>query len=255
MGESEQIIDFSRLKAACSRCNLQELCLPRGLSAPDLARLDHVVKGACPVQKGGYIFSVGDRFEAFYAVRSGSVKVSVINAAGEEQITGFYFPGEILGFDAIDRRRHNCSARALEISTFCALPYEKIHEICVQIPDLQNQIFRLMSRELSIENKLLLTLNKRTAEERIAIFLVNLSSRFRRLGYSGREYNLPMSRQEIGDYLGLTIETVSRLFKRFQRDGLIQLDKKAIRLEDLPALHALCDGAGHGAAPGRNHVA
>lgn len=220
MGNSERIIDFSRLKAACSRCNLQELCLLRGLSAPDLARLDHVVKGACPVQKGGYIFSIGDRFEAFYAVRSGSVKVSVINEAGEEQITGFYFPGEILGFDAIDRQRHSCSARALEISTFCALPYEKIHEICVQIPELQNQSFRLMSRELSI-----------------------------------REYNLPMSRREIGNYLGLTIETVSRLFKRFQRDGLIQLNKKAIRLEDLPALHALCDGAGHGAALTKDHVA
>ncbi len=255
MGNSERIIDFSRLKAACSSCNLQELCLPRGLSASDLARLDHVVRGARPIQKGDHIFQIGDRFRAFYAVRSGSVKVSIINEAGEEQITGFYFPGEILGFDAIDRQQHSCSALALETSTFCTLPYARIHEICVQIPDLQNQIFRLMSRELSNENKMLLTINRRTAEERMATFLISLSSRFQQLGYSASEYNLSMSRQEIGNYLGLTIETVSRLFKRFQRNGLININKKAIRLENLPALRALCDGAGHAAGLSKNHVA
>ena len=255
MGKPEQIIDFSKLKATCSNCNLHELCLPRGLSADDLKSLDHVVKGSRPIQKGDYVFRIGDKFKSFYAVRSGSVKAAILNEAGEEQIIGFYFPGEILGFDAVDKQEHSCSAVALETTTFCSLPYEKIHEICVQIPDLQNQMFRLMSRELSSENKLLLTINKRTAEERIATFLVSLSSRFHKLGYSAKEYNLPMSRQEIGNYLGLTIETVSRLFTKFQRNGLVKINKKAIRLENLPALHAMCDGALSKAALNKNSVA
>ena len=217
--------------------------MPRGLSPKNLSKLDHVVKGSKPIQKGEHIFHIGDTFKSFYAVRSGSVKVSIINEAGEEQIIGFSFPGEILGFDAVDQQQHSCSAVAMETTTFCSLPYEKIHEICVQIPDLQKQMFRLMSRELSSENKLLLTINKRNAEERIATFLISLSSRFHKLGYSAKEYNLPMSRQEIGNYLGLTIETVSRLFSKFQRNGLVKINKKAIRLENLPALHAMCDGA------------
>lgn len=242
MNEPVQIIDFAKIKATCSNCNLQELCLPHGLQAGDLKKLEHVVKGSHPIEKGKHIFRTDDPFESFYAVRSGSVKVYVINESGEEQIIGFYFPGEIIGFDAIEHHKHICSAVALETTTFCSLPYDKINDICLQIPDLQNQMFRLLSREISNENQLLLTINKRSAEERIATFLISLSSRFKKLGYSAREYNLPMSRQEIGNYLGLTIETVSRLFSKFQRNGLVKINRKAISLENLPALHAICDG-------------
>ncbi len=242
MSTQEQVINFSKLKAACSNCNLHELCLPRGLNAEDLGKLEHIIKGSRPINKGDAIFRAGDTFSSFYAVRSGSVKVYIMNETGEEQIVGFYFPGEIIGFDAIDQHQHICSAVAMEVTTFCSLPYNKINEICMEIPDLQNQIFRLMSRELSSENKLLLTISKRNAEERIATLLVTLSSRFHSLGYSAKEYNLPMSRQEIGSYLSLTIETVSRLFTKFQRNGLVTINKKAIRLDNLPALHSMCDG-------------
>ena len=242
MSAPGQIIDFSRIKATCSNCNLNELCLPRGLNAEDLEKLEHIVKGSRPIHKGKHIFRADDPFVSLYAVRSGSVKLYVLNELGKEQIIGFYFPGEILGFDAIEHHKHACSAVALETTTFCSLPYDKINEICNQVPDLQNQMFHLLSRELSKENKLLLTINKRSAEERIATFLVSLSSRFHELGYSAKEYNLPMSRQEIGNYLGLTIETVSRSFTKFQRNGLVKINRKAIRLEDLPALHAICNG-------------
>ena len=255
MTTPEQVIDFSRLKATCSNCNLHELCLPRGLNLNDLEKLDHVVKGSRPIHKGDYIFRSSDDFVSFYAVRSGSVKSYILNESGEEQIIGFYFPGEILGFDAVDQHQHTCSAVAMETTTFCSLPYEKIHEICVEVPDLQNQMFRLMSRELSNENKLLLTINKRSAEERIATFLVSLSSRFHKLGYSAKEYNLPMSRQEIGNYLGLTIETVSRLFTKFQRNGLVKINKKAIKLENLPALHSMCEGVNEKNNSNNNFVA
>lgn len=242
MNESEQIIDFSKIKATCSHCNLQELCLPRGLNSKDMNKLEHVIKGSRPIHKGKHIFRGDDSFQAFYAVRSGSVKVYILNESGEEQIIGFYFPGEILGFDAVEQNKHSCSAIALETTTVCSIPYDKIKEICADLPGLQEQMFRLMSREISKENKLLLSINKRSAEERIATFLISLSSRFQKLGYSAKEYNLSMSRQDIGNYLGLTIETVSRLFTKFQRNGLIKIDKKRISLIDLPTLHAICNG-------------
>lgn len=242
MSDVEQIIDFSRIKATCSNCNLQELCLPRGLNSEGMKKLDHVVKGSRPIHKDKYIFRGDDTFQAFYAVRSGSVKVYILDESGEEQIIGFYFPGEILGFDAVEEHKHSCFAVALETTTVCSIPYDKISEISKEIPELQDQMFRLMSRELSKENKLLLTISKRNAEERIATFLVSLSSRFHKLGYSATEFNLPMSRQDIGNYLGLTIETVSRLFTKFQRNGLLKIDKKSICLVDLPTLHAICNG-------------
>ncbi len=220
---------------------MQELCLPRGLSEKDLDKLELVVKGSKPLHKGHHLFRINDKFDSLYAVRSGSVKSYIIDEHGEEQIIGFYFPGEILGFDAIDSKQHTCSSVALETSTFCYLPFERLNEICLKIPDLQNQMFRLLSRELTSENKLLLTINRKTAEERIATFLISLSSRFKILGYSAREYNLSMSRQEIGNYLGLTIETVSRLLNRFQSNGVITINRKAIRIENLAALQAICD--------------
>ncbi len=242
MNKSGQVIEFSKIKATCSNCNLHELCLPHGLQSTDLKKLEVVVKGSHPIEKGKHLYRTDDIFESFYAIRSGSVKVYVINESGEEQIIGFYFPGEIIGFDGIEHHKHLTSAVALETTTFCSLPYDKINDICMQIPDLQNQMFRLLSREISNENQLLLTINKRSAEERIASFLISLSSRFKKLGYSAKEYNLPMSRQEIGNYLGLTIETVSRLFSKFQRNGLVTINRKSIRLENLPAIHAICDG-------------
>jgi len=255
MSEPSQIIDFSKIKATCSNCNLQELCLPRGLKREDLDKLELVVKGSRPSEKGQHIFRAEEAFESFYAVRSGSVKVYMINESGEEQIIGFYFPGEIIGFDAIEHHKHTCSAVTLETTTYCSMPYEKINDICMQIPDLQNQMFRLLSREISNENQLLLTINKRSAEERVATFLISLSSRFKKLGYSAREYNLPMSRQEIGNYLGLTIETVSRLFTKFQKNDLIKINRKAIILEDLAALHAICDGFSDAPEKNNNSVA
>jgi CRP/FNR family transcriptional regulator, anaerobic regulatory protein len=242
MNEPAQIIEFSKIKATCSNCNLHDLCLPHGLKADDLDKLELVVKGSHPIEKGKHIFRAEDPFESFFAVRSGSVKVYIINESGEEQIIGFYFPGEIIGFDAIEHHKHTCSAIALETMTFCSIPYEKINAICLQIPDLQNQMFRLLSREISSENQLLLAISRRSAEERIATFLISLSSRFKKLGYSAKEYNLPMSRQEIGNYLGLTIETVSRLFTKFQQNGLVKINRKAISLENLPAIEAICEG-------------
>ena len=236
------IIDFSTLKKSCAECSLHELCLPRGLDRQALEQLDKVIKRSHTLQKGEHLFRTSDEFKYIYALRSGSIKVHMLDAEGNNQILGFYFPGEILGLDAIDKKQHLCSATSLETSSYCAFPFSSLAEVCLTVPDLQRQIFRLMSRELSYENELLLTIGKKGAEERLATFLITLSSRFQQLGYSAMEIKLSMARQEIANYLGLTIETVSRLFGRFQRAGLIAVKRKYVHIKNMEGLRNISSG-------------
>lgn len=208
----------------------------------DLERLEKVVRRTHPLHSGDFLFHSGEEFRYIYALRSGSVKLVLIDEHGNDQIIGFYFPGEILGLDAIDKKKHVCSAIALETSSYCAFPFAHITEICHSVPELQNQMFRLMSRELTYENELLLTIGKKNAEERLATFLITLSSRFQRLGYSSKELKLSMSRQEIANYLGLTIETVSRIMSRFQKEELISLNRKQVNIKNIDELKHLSSG-------------
>ena len=243
MNFKAQVTDFSRLKASCSNCNLSELCLPRSLTPQEFDDLEDIIKRSRPLHRGDHIFRSGDPFHSLYAVRSGTVKLYTTTDAGDDQIMGFYFPGEIMGFDAIENDRHLCSAIALETITYCAFSFTRLEDLCKKIPGLQHQIFRLMSRELSSDNELLLTLSNKNAEEKIATFLVSLSSRFNRLGYSSTEFRLAMSRQEIGNYLGLTIETVSRIFSKLQRENYIATERKIVQIKNLAALKVLCSGS------------
>lgn len=242
----DKAIDFSKIKVSCTDCNLHELCLPRGLDKYDLEILEKLVKHIRPLHNGDYLFRAGDDFHNIYALRSGSVKLVLVDENGNDQILGFYFPGEILGLDAIDKKRHLCSAIALETCSYCAFPFQNLTEVCHSIPELQNQMFRLMSRELTHENELLLTIGKKNAEERLATFLITLSSRFQRLGYSSKHIKLSMSRQEIANYLGLTIETVSRIMSRFQREELIQLNRKQVNIGNLEILKQISTGCNAG---------
>jgi len=212
----------------------------------DLKLLEKVIKRSYPLQSGEYLFRAGQDFENIFALRSGSVKLSLMDEQGNDQVLGFYFPGELLGLDAINDKRHICSAVALETSTYCAFSFTSISEICQTVPELQNQMFRLMSRELTHENELLLTIGKKNAEERLATFLITLSSRFHRLGYSAREIKLSMSRQEIANYLGLTIETVSRIMSRFQREELIGVNRKQVHIKNMDMLRHISSGCNAG---------
>ena len=231
---------FARnLRVSCSTCSLSELCLPRGLNKENLDKLDYIIKNSPPIAKGNHLYLPGDDFKSLFAIRTGSAKVYVLNQSGEEQIIGFYFPGEVIGFDAISKEQYTCHAVALETLSYCKLPFEKMNMICAEIPEFQDQMFRLLSDEISNEHKMLLTLCKRSADEKLAIFLISLSERFAKLGYSSTVYNLPMSRQEIGNYLGLAVETVSRIFTRFQKNGLIAVDKKILSIKDKDALLAI----------------
>ena len=239
---ASSIIDFHTLKKSCADCSLHELCLPRGLDRQALAQLEKVVKRTYALHKGEYLFRTGDNFKYIYALRSGSMKLHLLDMQGNNQVLGFYFPGEILGLDAIDKRKHLCNAEALETGSYCAFPFSSLSEMCLTVPDLQRQIFRLMSRELTYENELLLTIGKKGAEERLATFLITLSSRFQQLGYSPVEIKLSMARQEIASYLGLTIETVSRLFGRFQRAGLLDVKRKHVHIKNMEALRNISSG-------------
>ena len=242
MDTSHQVFDISKFKVSCGNCSLSELCLPWGLKQEDLNELEKIIKRVRPLQRGEYLFHAGDKFQQIYAVRSGALKAYKTTEDGNEQILGFYLPGELLGLDAIDNMEHVCTTVALETSSFCSIPFQRLEDLCHRIPGLQHQMYRLMSRELSTENESLLLLGKKSAEEKIATFLVNLSTRLHMLGYSATEFRLPMSRQEIGNYLGLTVETVSRIFSRLQKDDLITIDRKLIKITNSDALHNMCTG-------------
>lgn len=238
----QQVIDLTKIRVTCANCSLTELCLPRGMSEDAVQKLEKIVKRASPLQKGEYLFRGGDPFSGIYAVRSGLLKVYANSDGGEEQIIGFYLPGEMLGLDAIEHNKHTCFAVALETSSYCTIPFDDLSAICKLIPELQDQLFKIMSRELTNENQMLLTLGKKNAEEKVATFLLTISNRYRTLGYSANHFKLTMSRQEIGNYLGVTFETVSRIFSRFQRDGIIKVNKKYINLNDMDALKKLVSG-------------
>lgn len=235
-------LDLNKVKTSCASCSLSELCLPRGMGLEAIGKLESLVQRSHPLQKGETLYKAGDKFKGLYAVRSGLFKVFATTNYGEEQIIGFFLPSEMLGLDAVEHQVHECSAVALETSSYCTIPFSELSELCKEIPDLQNQLFRIMSRELSAENKMLMTLGKKNSEEKVATFLLTFSVRYFQLGYSANEFNLAMSRQEIGNFLGITFETVSRVFSRLQRNNIIKVNRKSIKIIDMIALQNLVSG-------------
>ena len=236
---SKNIVSISGLKQACKHCSLHDLCLPLGVSDADLDALESLIKPRRPVQRNEHLYRAGDRLTSIYAVRSGSIKTYSLTNDGREQITGFHLPGELLGLDAINDNAHPCSAKALETSSVCELPFEQLESLAMRIPGLQHQLFRIMSRELKSDEQFMTLLGKKNADERLASFLVGLSNRFQERGYSATEFNLSMSRNDIANYLGLAVETVSRLFSRLQGEGIIEVDRKLINISDLAALNKI----------------
>lgn len=224
------------LRMRCSNCHLGELCLPCGIAGSDLQRLDEFKFGRRKVKTGQILYREGDRFQFFYAVRSGTFKSNLMLADGREQVNGFYMASEIMGLDGVAYGTHASSATALEDAEVCAIPYAQLTELASGNSGLQQVIGRLMSREILREHSLMMLLGSMNAEERLAAFLLNLSHRLKVRGYSASEFHLRMSRAEIGSYLGMTLETVSRTFSAFQQLRLLEVDKRHIRLIDLDGL-------------------
>lgn len=229
----------SALKASCHQCSLSNLCLPLALEDNDLDRLEDIVRQGRVFDRGEHIFDQSTPFRSCFAVRSGAVKTSIVTESGEEQVTGFYLPGELIGLDSMSDNHYACTARALERTNVCEFPVDKLEELTVKLPDLQHHLYYLMSQEIRNSHQLALLLSKNTAEERIAALLLSLSSRFQRRRLSGTRFSLPMPRNDIANFLGLAVETVSRVFTRFQQQGLIKARGREVELQDLEALQKI----------------
>ena len=233
-------------KVACSSCNLRELCLPVGLDRPDLDRLDSLVSTRRSVARGDTLFRAGDAFESLYAVRTGFFKTCVSSEDGRDQVTGFQMAGELLGLDGISTDQHSCDAVALEDSQVCVIQYSQLEALSREFTDLQHQFHKIMSREIVRDHGVMLLLGSMRAEERLAAFLMNLTQRLQARGFSASSLILRMTREEIGSYLGLKLETVSRTFSKFQDEGLLEVKQRQIRILNQDGLQQLINGAGAG---------
>ncbi|WP_172147399.1 fumarate/nitrate reduction transcriptional regulator Fnr [Pseudomonas tumuqii] len=229
-------------QAHCKDCSLATLCLPLSLNMEDMNALDEIVKRGRPLKKGEFLFRQGDVFGSVFAVRSGALKTFSLSDGGEEQITGFHLPSELVGLSGMDTETYPVSAQALETTSVCEIPFERLDELSILLPQLRRQLMRVMSREIRDDQQMMLLLSKKTADERIATFLVNLSARFRARGFSPNQFRLAMSRNEIGNYLGLAVETVSRVFTRFQQNQLLEAEGKSVHILDPIELCALAGG-------------
>lgn len=223
----------------CSTCMMGHVCVPVGMPSQEVAQLDDLVKERIRIEKGQALFQHGEPLDALFGLRTGSIKTQITEASGQHQITGFYLPGEIIGLDGMMEGTHSSAAIAMEDSEVCVVRLDAIDEISRFVPSLQQQIRRLMSKEIVRSHQVLLALGSMRSEQRLAAFLINLSQRLTALGYSSSEFIMRMSREEIGNYLGLTLETVSRLFSRFAREGMIRVNQREIKILDLAALNEL----------------
>ena len=242
-GTAKKMIKLNELKVACSSCNLRELCLPVGLSHPELEKLDTLVATRRAVKRGEALFHAGDPFQSLYAVRTGFFKTCISSEDGRDQVTGFQMAGELLGLDAISQDRHTCDAVALEDSQVCVIPYSQLESLSREFTELQHSFHKIMSREIVRDHGVMLLLGSMRAEERLAAFLLNLTQRLHARGFSPSSLVLRMTREEIGSYLGLKLETVSRTFSKFQDEGLLEVKQRQIRILDQEGLQKLVNSA------------
>ncbi len=229
-------------RVSCGNCRLNTICLPISLHIDDIDKLNNIVQRGKPLQKGDYLYRANDPFDSVFAIRSGAVKAMTLSDNGEEQVTGFYLPGEVVGMDGIADNRYTNSVIALETASVCEIPFHRMEELSLQIPNLQRHFFQLMSREITQDQQIITLLSKSSAEERIAALLLSISSRNSRRQLSATAFRLPMSRTDIGNYLGLTIETVSRIFTRLQKQDVIHVDKKEVLIKNMDQLRRIANG-------------
>ncbi len=233
------------IKVACSNCNLRELCMPIGLSEEELSRLDDLVVVRHKVKRGSTLFSNGEKFTALYAIRTGFFKTTLATEDGRDQVTGFQMAGEIIGLDGIVNDKHSCDAIALEDAEVCVMPFDRIEEIGREINALQHHVHKIMSREIVREHGVMLLLGSMRAEERLAAFLLNLLQRLHARGFSKSELVLRMTREEIGSYLGLKLETVSRTFSKFVDEEIMEVKQRHVRILNAEGLERLVNNPAH----------
>ena len=223
----------------CQTCSLNALCLPLSLNDSDMERLDDIIRRGRPIQKGQLLFQQGEDFQSVFAVRTGALKTYTLASNGEEQITGFHLASELVGLAGYDNGNYPLTAKALETTTVCEIPLTQLESLADDLPDLRKQLMRTMGTEIRHDQNMMLLLSKKNAEERVASFLLDISLRYQRRGFSATQFRLPMSRVDISNYLGLAVETISRVFTRFQKNGLIETQGKEVILQDPDTLYEL----------------
>ncbi|WP_090348316.1 fumarate/nitrate reduction transcriptional regulator Fnr [Pseudomonas oryzae] len=229
----------TREQISCRECKVRAHCFPLNLHDGELQQLDGIIQRARPLQRGEYLFSAGEPLRQLHAVRAGTLKTYLLSSEGEEQITGFHLPGEMLGLDGLGTNSHLSFAVALETCMVCAIPLARLEELAGSMPRLRTELLRVMSQAIHADHEQM-RLTRKPAEERLAAFLLELSQRFRARGYSAHNFILPMSRCEIANYLGLTSETVSRLLTRYRDRGLVEISGREVCLRDMHRLRQLC---------------
>jgi CRP/FNR family transcriptional regulator len=232
-------MDAQSIKVACSSCNLRELCLPMGLNHDEMEKLDKVISKRRRIKRGEALFGVGDKFTSLYAVRSGFFKTCVTTADGRDQVTGFQMTGEIIGLDGIVSDHHACNAIALEDAEVCIMPFDQVEELSREFTTLQHHVHKIMSREIVRDHGVMLLLGSMRAEERLAAFLLNLVQRLHARGFSQSEFVLRMTREEIGSFLGMKLETVSRTFSKFVDDGIIDVKQRYVHIRNTDGLRQI----------------
>lgn len=229
-------VDAMTARVSCNDCSLSPICLPLAVRADELEQLDNIIHRGRTMKRGEHLYRAADEFDAVYAVRSGALKTYSVSEDGEEQVTGFYLPGEIVGMDGISTARHVSSAKALETASVCEIPFDRLEFLSSRIPSLQHHFFSLMSREIQADRELHLLVSKKSADDRIAALLLSISARHKLRGLSATTFRLPMSRYDIANYLGLAVETVSRTFTRFQQQHVLRVDGREVEILNRGAL-------------------
>lgn len=230
--------------AQCDACALRKLCLPKACGSQS-AQLEAVVRHSRPLlRRKEVVYHQGDDFESLYVIRTGSVKTFMLNENGEEHITGFYLPGDIIGIDGVSNSRHATTAMALESTSVCALPFNALEKLAASMPEVQRYVFQVMAKEILQDQKMMMLLSRKTADQRLAALLLRFSQHLQSRRLVSEEFVLPMSRGDIGNYLGLAIETVCRVITRFQKMNLLKVEGRSISLLNIEALQALADAVG-----------
>jgi CRP/FNR family transcriptional regulator len=236
---ANNVVNLDALRRSCANCTLQQLCLPATVDADDLARIDSMVRKRRPLQRGDALYRQGDAMESLYVAREGAFKTVAVTQEGEAQILGFHLPGELMGFDALGSGQHQCDAEALGTAVVCEVPFDQLEEFASKVPGLRRQLLRVIGRSMDRDQAHVEMLGRRHATERVALFLHSLSERYRALGRRADQVDLPMSREDIGSYLGLAIETVSRTLGKLQDEGMIAVRGRRVTIVDSSALARL----------------
>jgi CRP/FNR family transcriptional regulator len=230
---------FNNNTVKCESCSLVNICLPSGLSASELSLLETSIDKTTKIIKKETIFKANDVIDGIYAVKSGSLKTSISNSDGQEQILEFHLPGDMLGFDAFNQGIHTCNATALEDTLLCKIPMDIFDSLCEQLPGLRRELRHQVGKEIAHNQSLLLSLGQQQTDERLATFLLKMSDHYKSRGFSSTEFVIPMSRQDLSNYLGMAVETLSRIISRMTESGLIKIDRRVVTITHREKLQSL----------------